>query len=100
MCISERSEIKDKLSLVTEIWAGRQGFDSRHGQGFFFLFATASRPTLEPAKLRIQFVSGDLSSELKRPGREADRLTPSSADVKDKCSSWRGAQDTSPWLGT
>jgi hypothetical protein len=39
-----------------------------------FLFPTLSRP--------IQWVTGDLSPGLKRPGREADHLPPASAEVK------------------
>jgi len=35
------------VSLVTRLQARRPGFDYRQGQGYF-LFATASRPTLEP----------------------------------------------------
>jgi len=47
------------------------------------LFATASRPVLGPAQIPIQWVPGVLSSGGKRPGREADRLPLSNAEVKN-----------------
>jgi hypothetical protein len=53
-------------------------FDSRRGMGIF-LFITASRTALEPT----QWVSGALSLEVKRPGREADPSPPSSAEIKE-----------------
>jgi len=34
----------------------------------------------------IQWVPGALSTEVERPGREADHSSPSSADVKNLCS--------------
>jgi len=34
-------------SIVTELRDGRQQFDSRKGQGSFFLFVITSRPALE-----------------------------------------------------
>jgi hypothetical protein len=46
-----------------------------------FLFATASRSSLGPTQPPIQWVSGAISQEVKRPGREADHSPPSSADV-------------------
>jgi hypothetical protein len=48
-----------------------------------FLFTTASRTALGPTQPPIQFVPGALSLEVKRPGREADRTPPSSAEVKE-----------------
>jgi hypothetical protein len=49
--------------------------------------------------LPIQWIPGDLSPGLKRPGREADHSPPTSAEVKKRgsihqlphMSSWRGA---------
>jgi hypothetical protein len=60
------------VSIVTRLWAGRPGFNSRQGQGYF-LIATTARPALEPTQTRIQWVlgGGGLPSLLKRPGREA-----------------------------
>jgi len=49
----------------------------------FFLFATASRPTLEPTESPIQWVLGAVSPSVKRPGREADHSPPSSAEFKN-----------------
>jgi hypothetical protein len=57
-------------------------FESRQGLGIF-LFTTASRPTLGPTQPPIQWVPGTLSLGVKRPGREADHSTPSSANVKN-----------------
>jgi hypothetical protein len=47
-----------------------------------FLFTTASKPALVPTQPPIQWVSGDVSLEVKRPGREADHSPPSRAEVK------------------
>jgi hypothetical protein len=77
-----------------------QGFDSRRGLGIF-LFTTVFRTALEPTQPPIQRVSGDLSLGVKRPWREADHSSPSSAEVKEwmevyihspNTPSWRGAQ--------
>jgi hypothetical protein len=64
-----------------------------------FLF-TASRTALGPTQPPVQWVLGALSLGVKRPGCEADRSPPSSAEV-EKCvelylhspntPSWRGA---------
>jgi hypothetical protein len=55
------------------------GFNSRKGLGIFFLSRMALGPTLPP----IQWVPGALSLGVKRPGREADHLPPSSAKVEE-----------------
>jgi hypothetical protein len=60
----------------------RLGFDSRRGLGIF-LFATASRTALGPTQPPIRWVLGILSPGIKRPGREADHLSPTSAEVKN-----------------
>jgi hypothetical protein len=66
-----------------------------------YLFTTASRRTLGHTQPPIQWVPGDLSLGVKRPGREADHSPPSSAKVKECVElylhslytpSWRGAQ--------
>jgi hypothetical protein len=49
----------------------------------FFLFSTTSRPVLDPTHPPIQWIPGDLSPEIKRQGREADRLPASNAEVKN-----------------
>jgi len=66
-----------------------------------FLYTTASKMALGPTQPLVQWVPGALSLGVKRPGREADHLPPSSAEVKEcmelylhSCStpSWHGAQ--------
>jgi hypothetical protein len=57
------------------------GFDSQQGKNI--LFFTASRPTLGPTQPPIQWISGAISPDAKRPGREADQSHPSSAEVKN-----------------
>jgi hypothetical protein len=46
------------------------------------IFSTSSRPAVGPTKPPIQWVPGNLSSEVKRPGREADHSPSASAKVK------------------
>jgi hypothetical protein len=60
------------VSIVTELRAGRQGHDSRQGQGYF-LFATASRQGLWPTQPPIQWVPAALSGGVKWSGREVDQ---------------------------
>jgi hypothetical protein len=68
---------------------------------WIFPFTTASRTAPEPTQPPIQCVPGALSLGVKRPRREADHSTPSSAEVKGwvelylhspNTPSWRGAQ--------
>jgi hypothetical protein len=79
---------------------GALGFDSWRGLGIF-LFTTASRMALGPTQPPIQWVPGAPSLGVKRPGREADHSSPSSAEIKEwvelyfhfpNTPSWRGAQ--------
>jgi hypothetical protein len=49
----------------------------------FIELAVASRPTLQASQLSIQCASGAVSMRIKWPGREANRLPPSSAEVKN-----------------
>jgi hypothetical protein len=49
-------------------------------------FHQQSRPSVEPTQPPIQWVPGALSPGVKRPGREADRSPPSTAEVKKKWS--------------
>jgi hypothetical protein len=68
------------------------------GGGWEFFFSTSSRPALGPTQ-PIQWRSGALSLGVKRPGREAGHLPPSSVEVKNalrdtstpNTSSWSGA---------
>jgi hypothetical protein len=59
-----------------------RGFESRQGMGIF-PFTTASRPALGPAQSPIQWIPGDLSLGVRRPGSEADHSPPSSAKFKN-----------------
>jgi hypothetical protein len=59
-------------------------FESRQGLGIF-LFTAISRPALRSTQPPIQWVQGALSLEVKRSGREADHLPPSSAEDKNAC---------------
>jgi hypothetical protein len=49
-----------------------------------FLLSMSSRPPMGPTQPPIQCVSGALSPEVKRPGREADRSPLTSAEVIKK----------------
>jgi hypothetical protein len=62
-----------------------RGFESWLGLGIF-LYTTASRPALGPTQPPIQWIPGALSLGVKRPGREADHSSQSSAEVKN---AWR-----------
>jgi hypothetical protein len=79
---------------VTRLWTGRRWYDSRQGQGLF-LFAVAWRLVLGPTQPPIQWVTRDVSSAVKRPGRKADHPPPCSAAIKNALSytsaSWHGA---------
>jgi hypothetical protein len=46
------------------------------------IFFASSRPVLGPIQPPFQWVLGALSPGVKRPGREADHLPPTSAEVK------------------
>jgi hypothetical protein len=99
--LNSRAVIAQSVQRWATGWMiGVLGFDSRRGLGIF-LFTTASRTALEPTQPPIQWVLGALSLEAKRPGREADRSPPFSAEDKEwvelyihppNTPSWRGAQ--------
>jgi hypothetical protein len=69
------------VNIVTRIWAGRPGSDSRQAQGLF-LVVTASRPALGPNQPPS---SGYLwiFAGVKLPGSETDHLPPSGTEVKN-----------------
>jgi hypothetical protein len=74
------------LHIPRERWTtgwtiGVLGFDSRRELGNF-LFTTATRMALGPTQRPIQWVAWALSLGVKRPGREANHSSPSSAEVK------------------
>jgi hypothetical protein len=58
------------------------GFDSRRGLGVLFTTAV-SRTALGSTQLPIQWIRGTLSLGVKRPEREADHSSPSSAEIKE-----------------
>jgi hypothetical protein len=57
-------------------------FEYRPGQEIF-LYSAASRPALGPTQPPSQWVAGPLSPGVKRPGYQADRSPPYSAEVKN-----------------
>jgi hypothetical protein len=80
-----RYRLSPEIFGYTFLW-----FRLRTGQRFpsgarigFFVYATASRLALGPTQPPSQSVRGALSLEVKRPGREADHSSPSSAEVKN-----------------
>jgi hypothetical protein len=78
--------IAQSVRRLTMGWTiGVLGFDSQWGLGIF-LFSTTSRTALGPTQPPIQWVPGVLSLGVKRPGCEAGRSPPSSAEVKN---AWR-----------
>jgi hypothetical protein len=75
------------VSIVTRLLAGGSQFDSQEGKkGIYFLFATTSRPVLGPTQPPTKWVLGDLSHWIKRPRREGDHSSPSSAELKNEWS--------------
>jgi hypothetical protein len=87
------------IRLSTDWKAEEPGLNFRQGQEIF-LISIMPIPVLRPTQSSIQWVSGAVSQEVKRPGREADHAHPYSAEVKNcgaisplpRTSSWRGAQ--------
>jgi hypothetical protein len=62
---------------------GLDGRGSNLNSGKIFLFSTASRQALGPNQPSIQWVPGSSSLGVKRQGREADHLSPSSDEIKN-----------------
>jgi hypothetical protein len=72
------------VSIMTELRARWAGFNYQQEQSYdFFLIATVSRPVLGPTQPPNQWVLGALSPEVKRVGREANRSSPYSAEIKN-----------------
>jgi hypothetical protein len=63
------------------------------------LFTTASIPALGPTQPLIQWVPGALCLRVKRPGRKADQLPPSSAEVKECVELYIHSTNTPSWRG-
>jgi hypothetical protein len=64
-----------------------------------FFSTTASRTNLGPTSLLSKWVTGALSLRVKRPGREVDHSSPSSAEVKDCVELYLHSHNALPWLG-
>jgi hypothetical protein len=76
-----RCDLEVVFQLATGLLDGRPVFDSR--QRKIFLFSIASKLTLGPTQLPIQWVAGVLSSGVKRQGRKADHSPPLSTEIKN-----------------
>jgi hypothetical protein len=76
----------------------RGDLDSRRGLGIF-LFITAPRTALGPTQPPIQWVPAALSLGVKRPERKANRLPPSSAEVKERVELYLHSPNTPSWRG-
>jgi hypothetical protein len=70
------------VSIVTELRAGRPGFDSWQWKGIF-LSTTASNPALGFTQPPNLMGSGVFSLGIKRPEHEADHSPVSSAEIKN-----------------
>jgi hypothetical protein len=79
--MEQSQNLGNSSSIVTELWAGKLGFDSRREQRVF-LFATASRPALGHIQ-PTNSVPGTLSSGVELWGSETDHSPTSSAEVKN-----------------
>jgi hypothetical protein len=74
---------RDSNRVPSNVWmVGVLEFDSRRRLGIF-LFTIVSRTALGPTQPPIQWIPGALSLGVKRPGREADHSSPSSAEVNN-----------------
>jgi hypothetical protein len=77
--ISQTRSQDSLVRIVTKATCWTAGVD-------IFLYSRASRasrPALRPTQPPIQWVPGDLSSEVKLMGHEADRSPSASAEVKN-----------------
>jgi hypothetical protein len=73
--------VYNRILRVITLTANNRGFESWQRLRIF-LFTTASKPALSPSQPPMKWVPGALSLGVKRPGREADLSSPSSAEVK------------------
>jgi hypothetical protein len=73
----------------------RVRFPARAGNFSLHRAQNSSGPTQPP----IQWVPGAISLEVKRPGHEADRSPPSSAEVKECVALYLHSHNTPSWRG-
>jgi hypothetical protein len=72
--------VPGQLSRYSDgLWAGRLWVESQQGVTLFHMF----RSVLRPAQPPIQCVPADLTPRVMQPGREANRLSPYSDEVKN-----------------
>jgi hypothetical protein len=87
---------RKQILLLNTVKNSNPSRGSIPGSGRNFLFTTASRPALRFIHGPIQWAPGTRSLVVKRKGREADHLPPSSEEIKND-----GAispfPHTSPW---
>jgi hypothetical protein len=75
--------LDSSVGIATGYWLGDRRVRVRVSVGSrIFSSSTSSRPALGPAQLALQWVPGALSLGIKRPVREADHSSPTSAEVK------------------
>jgi hypothetical protein len=89
-----------KLLFLKEIiYAREKKIRFVHEQILSHSQTTASRTALGPTQPPIQWVPGDLSLGVKRPGHEADNSPSSSAEVKERVELYLHSPNTSSWRG-
>jgi len=64
----------------TPSWRGAQ---LKHRNNFYIFLPQCPDQKLRPTQLSVQRVPGVLSLGIKRPGREADHSSPSSAEFRE-----------------
>jgi hypothetical protein len=76
-------EVNQDSSVGIATGYGVDGWGSIPGRGKLFQISISSIASLKPTQSPIQWVSGALSPEVKRPGSKSDHSPPSSAEVKN-----------------
>jgi hypothetical protein len=69
---SRDSSVRIALGYGLDDWGSRVRSPGRLG---IFLFTTASRTSLGPSQLPVQWIPGAITLGVKRPGREADHTS-------------------------
>jgi len=77
-----------KNHYITESYRHGDGLDDRgsipsRGNDVLFFFATAFKSVLVRTQPPVQWVPGNLTQGVKRPGRETNHSPPCSAEVKN-----------------